>query len=416
MLVVLSAGGSPGASTFAAYLSLAMAAQNRETLLLEADPNGGSLARKLGIQVTPGAASLVASGLPLTAPNLVEHSQDVLFSGLHVMPGPSNPAGARSVATSIAAGAEMLADVSDGEMGIVVDGGRVDQFTAASGLVAHGAGLLVVAGESGGAEQVGLLAGAVAEDPAHVGPIGLALTIGTSSDGDDEWQRRVGLHGLGSLDLEVTGPLDFGMFMGRNKRRGRVTRERLAGLAEELGEYAFPAMATTPRPRLRVVPEATEQAAASAGAALAEHPASAPSGAPHDAGALYPEDPATAQGPDWSTTRAYSDLATMELAVPPGLAAPKLPTERPAYPGEPAPADPYGDQAAWPPGEPHLPPPAALPDMPSPAPGAPVEPELPPQPPSGSFRSWAGQMYEPDHEHDSGGETAAPPPPHSGAL
>ena len=97
MLVVYSAHGSPGASTTAVYLAAQWAASGNEVLLVEADPGGGSLSHNLGIQFTPGLASFVAAGLDISGGNLIDHSQDVLFNNLHVMPSTSSPTGARQI-------------------------------------------------------------------------------------------------------------------------------------------------------------------------------------------------------------------------------------------------------------------------------------------------------------------------------
>ncbi|MYI27448.1 MAG: hypothetical protein F4064_05065 [Acidimicrobiales bacterium] len=352
MLMVLSADGSPGGSTIAVYLAIQMASQGTETLLLEADPSAGSLARKLGIQITPGTASYVASQLPVEASNLIEHAQDVLFSSLHVMPGPSSQAGARSVAGSLAAVADQLRDVADSEMALVLDGGPLNAESATADLVTRAAGVLVVAGASTDVDCAGHLRGMVSDDPTMPGPKGFALTVGAAQLSDDEWLGRFGLEHLASLDLDVNGAVDFGAFMPGGKRKWRRTREQFADLVDSLSDYAYPASAQTPRPRLRLVtapadeaPEGDDADPQDVGAASAE--GTGVGASPAEFGPAPGAGGAAAAAEDGrSVPRAYTDLDTVELAVPAGLAAPKLPADQyhhPSHPNLPPPAPPGVD-------------------------------------------------------------------------
>ena len=138
VLTVYSTQGSPGASTTAMHLAAHWASEGREILLIEADPAGGSLSHNLGIQFTPGSASFVASGLPVQSNHLIDHAQDVLFENLHVMPAPASPTGARGIFDTFADFSEELRTISENEMAVIIDGGRMTADTAASALTTGG--------------------------------------------------------------------------------------------------------------------------------------------------------------------------------------------------------------------------------------------------------------------------------------
>ena len=144
MLTVYSTQGSPGASTTAMHLAANWASEGREVLLIEADPAGGSLSHNLGIQFTPGSASFVASGLPILSNHLIDHAQDVLFENLHVMPAPASPTGARGIFNTFAEFSENLRTISENEMAVIIDGGRMTADTAASALTTGATGVVVV--------------------------------------------------------------------------------------------------------------------------------------------------------------------------------------------------------------------------------------------------------------------------------
>ena len=208
MLTVYSAHGSPGASTTALYLAAQWASTGTEVLLIEADPGGGSLSHHLGIQFAPGTASFVASGLPVRTGSLIDHSQDVLFSNLHVMPLTSSPTAARDIAKWFAARAGELRDVSENDMAVIIDGGRITADSAGADLTRFAAGVVVVAhGDSSRAslEHLGsLLDGETCGDSVER----CVMTVGQSPLNEGEW--------LGTCDLTFCG-------VGIGLRR-RVTR------------------------------------------------------------------------------------------------------------------------------------------------------------------------------------------------
>ena len=250
MLTVYSTHGSPGASTTAVYLAAQWASSGRQVLLIETDSAAGSLGQKLGIQFTPGTASFAAAGKAVTAANLIEHAQDVLFNDFHVMPTPSNPSGAKTVADKFARLGEELRDISDSEMAIIVDGGRLTADTRTSELTTSAAAVLIVARDNAQLPSLEHLSGTLVDDPAQPGPLGLVATVGPSPLKDAEWGSNHGLRLVGSVELSSERGTDLSMFMPKGKRKSRKLRSSLEKLADALYEYACPASAAAPRARV----------------------------------------------------------------------------------------------------------------------------------------------------------------------
>ncbi|WP_419947076.1 hypothetical protein [Candidatus Poriferisodalis sp.] len=250
MLTVYSSYRSPGASTTAIYLAAQWASTGRQVLLIEADGTAGTLSQKLGIQFTPGTASFMASGKPVTAASLVDHAQDVLFNDLHVMPTPSSPSGARSIAERFAHLGEELRDIADSEMAVIVDAGRLTPEARASELTTSAAAVLIVTRDNAQLPSLEHVHGGLAEEPDMPGPLGLVATVGPSPLKEDEWRSQHGLSFVGSVELTAERGTDLSMFMSRGKRKSRKLRSSIDKLADKLYEFAFPASASEPRIRL----------------------------------------------------------------------------------------------------------------------------------------------------------------------
>ena len=460
MLTIYSTNGSPGASTLAVYLSAVWAAAGKETLLIEADAAPGSLARKLGMQVSPGTASFFASDKPADAEHLIEHSQDVLFNTLHVMPAPANPTGAAACAEKLELIADRLRDIADGETAVIIDAGRLSAASAASQFVAHSAAVLVVSSdetEVGDLPELDRLSEHTVAEADEAGPLGLSLSFGESPLSEDEWAEQWGFRHVGSLAAKMDGTAELAMFVERGKRKSRKLRAEIEGLAARFEEFAHPGGASSPRPRRQAPPRPPEEAGADPGAAAESSAApekAAPAGAgspdpasdaptpPHPAAPPHPAEPPS---PDtgWGAAAGAAPAGGSPAVPPPAPAYP--PQAPPGYPPQappgypPQPGHPLPPQA--PPGYPPQAPSGYPPQVPSgypPQPGQPVPPQAPPgyppqppvgyppshgvtsgqapahhappalrevggaeppaepepPPPTGSFRSWAGQLYD----------------------
>ena len=248
MLTVYSTQGSPGASTTAIYMATFWAAEGREVLFVEADPSGGLLSLNLGIQFTPGSASFMASGLPTLGKHLVDHSQDVLFNNLHVMPAPPSPTGARDIAEMFSNRAEELRAISQQDMAVIVDGGRITADAMVSGLTSQASAVVIVARDD--AQLTGLehLKGTLGGTHAQGGFKACAVTIGKSPLNKDEWQSKCGLLLSGSIAMvpDMTG--DLAVFLARNKRKFKKWRISLQRVGDALYPYAHPPEHAQPEP------------------------------------------------------------------------------------------------------------------------------------------------------------------------
>ena len=472
MLTIFSTNGSPGASTVAIYLAAQWASEGRQVLLIEADPAGGSLSQKLGVQFTPGTASFVASSKPCTADNLVEHAQDVLLSDLHVMPAPSSPAGARSIAEEFAQMGDQLRDVAENDMAVIVDCGRLTAEARLSRLTICAAGILVVSRNNSQLSSLEHLEHVLVDDPSHAGPIGLSLCVGESPLTDAEWDEHFGLEHVGNLDLTLSATTDLSMFMPRGKRKARKLLNKLSKIGDRLYEFAHAADASGGRPRLQL-PDPEEDDAeegallpAVAGADSPEPIAAELQRPGYDDPSVYPD--GMGQPAPVVVAPIVVDSPSVEQSVnltlqapppaPPPVAVPQPqpypyppagypppvypppppppqqpagypPHDAPAYPPQtpPAPYPPYGQPpsggaAPYPPdayGH-GVPPvdsehgnPAWAADSQGAAPAAAdfdADAEIPevaeievPTVPTGSFRSWAAQLYDTDADADDNG-------------
>ena len=126
LVAVASAKSSPGATTLALALGLAWpAAEDRQSLVVEADPDGGVLAARLGLRVHVSLADVAAEGRRgIDDETLARHSLHIEDSDLWLLLAP----GAGEVATAVVATAadRLASHLSSGSSyGAIVDVGRV---------------------------------------------------------------------------------------------------------------------------------------------------------------------------------------------------------------------------------------------------------------------------------------------------
>ena len=421
MLTVYSTYGSPGASTTAVYLAAQWASTGRQVLLIEADGAAGTLSQKLGVQFTPGTASFIASSKGVTAADLIDHAQDVLFSDLHLMPTPSSPSGAKTVAEKFAHLGEELRDVSDSEMAVIVDAGRLTAQARTSELTTSAAAVLVVTRDEAQVPSLEHVHDVLVENHEVPGPLGLVVTVGPSALKEGAWRSEYGLNYVGSIELTDQRGTDLSMFMPRAKRKSRKLRGSIEKLADALYDYACPASAASPRPRLpaaRPGVEEAEQPDTSAADANAAAPAA--DADPQDLLGEAPLDPRLPEMPaDYAP--APTPAPTPDLQVQPAMHH-----GQPPYPEYAAPAPHpghggYPDSSVPVSGQGHSAPPHyAYPEPPQPPPlppsghSAPGYPPVPPQQ-APQYRypgdEQAGQWWS-GHGHSGHEPGYAPPAPH----
>ena len=399
MLTVYSTQGSPGASTTALHLAAHWASMGREVLLIEADPAGGSLSRNLGIQFTPGSASFVASGLPVLSSNLIDHAQDVLFENLHVMPAPATPAGATGIFRTFADSSDDLRTISENEMAVIIDGGRITADTAASTLTTGASGVLVACRDNSQLSSLEPLRAVFTAGPEHGGPQGFVATIGKSPLGEDEWLQNYGLTFCGAIGVDAEMAADIAGHLNRNKRKSKKWRHGL----ERVGEKLYPCAQPPPSDRSRQ-PSAAEQPAPSG-----TEPADPAAAAPPVYEPALPE----AYPPGQYQPAAYEPVPPE--AYPPGQHAPAA--HEPAPQGhflppvyEPGPSEAYPPGQYPPAAYEPVPPEAYPPGQYPPAAYEPVPPEAYPPgqyPPAGYEPAPQGHYLPPAYE--PGPSEAYPP-------
>lgn len=247
MLMVYGVSGSPGASTTAINLAAHWASSGREVLLLEADPAGGSMNSNLGIQFTPGAASFVASDSSVRKSDLIDHSQDILFTNLHVMPCPSNPTSAQKVIEFFTERADDLRDVSESDMAVVVDAGRAAPGPFLQEWVASAAGVVVVARGDSGSSMSSLvsLAGLFATADGGV------VTIGKPIWSPEDFPDECGMELCGVLESSPNTAADLSVFLDRVNRKSKKWRNSLRDVADKLLPLAAPSPSERSRPSSR---------------------------------------------------------------------------------------------------------------------------------------------------------------------
>ena len=346
MLTVYSIQGSPGASTTAMHLAANWALEGREILLIEADPAGGSLSHNLGIQFTPGSASFVASGLPVQSNHLIDHAQDVLFENLHVMPAPASPTGARGIFNTFADFSEELRTISENEMAVIIDGGRITTDTAASGLTTGAAGVVVVCRNNSQLSSLDHLKDMLAAGLGEGGPQGYAVTVGKSPLSPEEWQESCGLSFCGSIDIVADMATDLSAYLARSKRKSKKWRASLEEVGEKLYPYAQPPVSNRPhRPAAAASPDT--EVGGDAGQAT-------PAAATFDPAAQYPPGfglaPPMAPVPQPGYGQSHYLPPTgwpADTQSPSGPGYGEAPPMAPLYPPAQYPAQPYEQQPTY---------------------------------------------------------------------
>ena len=276
MLIVYSTQGSPGATMTAIHMGAHWASSGQEVLILEADPSGGSLSRQLGIQFTPGMASFIAAGAAIRKAELIDHSQDILFSNLHVMPSPASPMGTKGIVDTFGEWANDLRTVAENGMALIIDAGRITPNNTSEKLLASAAGVLVVArGDSVGSLQ-NLQFMKELFDPNASGEAtpGCAVTIGDSPWEENDWESNCGLKLCGSIpdSSEISSDLSF--LIGKPKRKHKQWRKHIEEIAEKLLPIAMPDPSKHPRRSVPAKDSSTSKADPAASPPVSAQPSS----------------------------------------------------------------------------------------------------------------------------------------------
>jgi len=243
VLVLASVKASPGVTTLAVALALTWpAGEGRCVRLLEADPEGGVLAARLGLKADPNLATLASASRRGLSPGLlVEHGQ-ALTGDVRLLAGSVSPERTYTALGSMRSLAEAL--TTDGSTDSIVDAGRLSPRSPIIE-VARQAGmtLLVARPTRDEVEAVGHRAQALREAGCAVG---LVCLHGRSAYPVSEFADAAGVELVGVIgDDRRTAEALCGAAPLSN--RG-LTRSSLYRHASDLG------MALAERLRPRVLP------------------------------------------------------------------------------------------------------------------------------------------------------------------
>ncbi|MFA9430968.1 chromosome partitioning protein [Egicoccus sp. AB-alg2] len=144
VVALASVKASPGVTTSLLALAATWPGQ-RPVLLVDADPDGGSLAARTGLLTEPGLTSLAAAARrTLRAGELERHTQPLPGGGVPALVGPADPEHA-SRALQLLGGPLATALRSDPDRDGLVDCGRLRAGSPAAPLAAAADVLVVVA-------------------------------------------------------------------------------------------------------------------------------------------------------------------------------------------------------------------------------------------------------------------------------
>jgi hypothetical protein len=228
-MCVGSAHGAPGATTLAV---LAAGCWPRPVVLVEADPSGGVLAIRYGLERTPGLADLAAAVGNHAAPAALWSAAQVLPGGLRVVVAPESG----EIVSGILADAARALGVwcaGLGDADVLVDCGRFCPASAAAGVVAAADAVMVVVRPTAedlypAAHRVRALAGLA---PRAV--VGLVL-VGSRPYGPAEVSGQLGVRVLGVVDDDAgtAGIISHGGAARALRRSGLV--RSVAALVDDL--------------------------------------------------------------------------------------------------------------------------------------------------------------------------------------
>jgi len=199
---VASAKGSPGSTTIALGLALAVARRGRQVLLVEADASGGSLVARLGLEPTPGLISLAAAGRHgLSAELLADHVR-ALGPGVAVLAAPSDPRQVRATLDSIGpALADALGGLAD-DTDVVVDLGRLGAEPAAPLAACLETVIWATPPTLEGTDALAVRLG-----PSGLAPRSVVVAVGEGPYDPEEIATALGLSLLGALPTDPAGAL-----------------------------------------------------------------------------------------------------------------------------------------------------------------------------------------------------------------
>lgn len=197
VVAVASGKGSPGATTLALALALMWPrGEGRRVVLVEADPDGGTLHMRLGLRADPGLLTLASAARHGLDDALLRAHEQQLADGVGLLVGTAAPEQMRAALSSIG---ERLAQglASQPDLDAVVDIGRASARSTAAEL-ARSAGITVLAARPRRDEVEGVAFRA--RDLAAIGSAVGLVCIGTRPYLPAEFAEVAGIELIGVVD------------------------------------------------------------------------------------------------------------------------------------------------------------------------------------------------------------------------
>ena len=230
LFCLCSAHGSPGVTTTALALA-GVWPERRRCLLVEADPFGGVIAARLGLNDTPGLASLASVARRGLDTELAWRHAQKLPGGLPVLVGPPSAEQAHAVLRDLA---RVLADwcVTERDVDVIVDCGRIAPGSPILEVMVQAEKVLVLTRPS--ADQLRPAAHQLRTLDTSGTRVGLLL-VGDTPYGPAEVASALGVDvaGMVAFDARASEALAGGAG-GGDLRRSLLVRS-VASLAESLG-------------------------------------------------------------------------------------------------------------------------------------------------------------------------------------
>lgn len=238
-MIVAVAGtkGAPGVTTASFGIACFLRAE-RAAILVEADPDGGCLAARLGLAQEPGLSTLAAAGRH-------ELSEELLSGHLQGGPGriglvvaPSAPSQSRASLRAASTLGRTLTELSN--VGVVIDVGRLDAGSLSLPLVGVAQHVVILCGPTlDGADAVAVRLAETADlrQRAHL------VTVGDGPYPGEEVARVLGIDHAGHLPHDPAGA---SMLWSSTERALRSRRPLLRSLGQLAARLAPPAVTTSP--------------------------------------------------------------------------------------------------------------------------------------------------------------------------
>lgn len=236
IIAVAGTKGAPGATT-ACFGIACFLRRNRPVIMVEADPEGGCLAARLGLAQEPGLSTLAAAGRHELCENVLAAHVQSGPGGLGLLVAPSAPSQARASLRAAGALGRTLTELSQAD--VVIDAGRLDAESPALPLVRVAEQVLLFASptlEGADAAAVRLSELGDLRRRTHL------VTVGDGPYAGDEVARVLAIDHAGRLPHD---PASASMLWSSTERSLDSRRPFLRSLAQLAGQLASPAATTS---------------------------------------------------------------------------------------------------------------------------------------------------------------------------